>query len=128
MSSIARLFAGISIIMITFFAGFFLMMQALESGNFSVAVILFDVLGIPLIGLLIGMPIMISSCIRPGFKASVPVVQDKITGEASYVYEPPAVCTSCGGRISSTNVEWVGPLTVKCPYCGISLQAVKRRL
>jgi predicted RNA-binding Zn-ribbon protein involved in translation (DUF1610 family) len=124
----ARLLAGISIILITFFAGFFLMMQALESGNFSVAMILFDVLGIPLIGLLIGMPILISSCIRPGFKPSMPVVQDKIAAEASYVYEPPTVCTSCGGKITSMNVEWVGPLTVKCPYCGSSLQAVKRRL
>jgi len=48
--------------------------------------------------------------------------------EKSYVHEVPDVCPNCGGDISSETVDWVGPLSAKCPYCGATLKTEKREI
>jgi len=131
MASMVRVWIGISIIMISFFVGLFMMISGLESGNMSVGLILFYVLGIPLIGMIIGVPIMISSGIGPESRRLLLASRHSTTSTSpseSFVHEPPTFCTNCGGKISNQNVDWVGPLTIKCPYCGSTLQTVRRRV
>lgn len=44
------------------------------------------------------------------------------------VYQVPSRCPACGAAISNEDVDWVGPLQAKCPYCNAIFDAVKRRL
>ncbi len=48
--------------------------------------------------------------------------------EKSFVHEPPRFCTDCGASLSSEEIEWVGPLSVKCPYCGATHATEKREV
>ena len=43
------------------------------------------------------------------------------------VYQVPSTCPSCGAGISNDEVDWIGPLQAKCPYCGATFEAEERR-
>lgn len=34
----------------------------------------------------------------------------------------PDECSKCGAPVDSQEVEWVGPLSANCPYCGSELE------
>jgi len=51
-----------------------------------------------------------------------------VSESAAVVYGPPTECPSCGAQLSEENVDWVGPLRLQCPYCGATIDAVKRTL
>ncbi len=133
MSDMTRLWCGIGIIMISFFGGFFMMINGLTSDGIGVGMILFYALGIPMIGIIIAMPLFmkgIGSGNRRtpfGLFGSM-MVQPSEQEEASYVHEPPNFCSGCGASLSMENVEWAGPLTVKCPYCGNTMKTEKRKI
>ncbi len=137
MPSVVRICFGVSLIVITFLVGMILMVDSIMSGSFDLGLILFYSLGLPMLGFLIAIPVLCTG-VRSGigaasvrtvpFRYSPPATQSQPVAEASYVYEPPTVCPDCGGKLTSSNIEWVGPLTVKCPYCGSSVEAVKRRV
>lgn len=38
-------------------------------------------------------------------------------------YKVPSQCPSCGAAISNDNVNWVGPLQARCPYCSAIFDA-----
>ncbi|TFF96461.1 hypothetical protein EU546_01360 [Candidatus Thorarchaeota archaeon] len=44
------------------------------------------------------------------------------------LYQIPSRCPSCGASISTEEVDWVGPLQAKCPYCNATMDAEKRIL
>ncbi len=44
-----------------------------------------------------------------------------------YVLEPPDECDDCGASLSAENVDWVGPRSVKCPYCGNTIEVVRKK-
>lgn len=45
-----------------------------------------------------------------------------------YVYQLPTKCTECNASISTEDVDWVGPLQARCPYCHATIEARRRRL
>ena len=58
------------------------------------------------------------------------------TGDSSFsssardrkaIYQAPNICSSCGASISTEDVDWVGPLQLKCPYCGFIMEAEEKR-
>jgi hypothetical protein len=48
------------------------------------------------------------------------------TKEPEKVYLIPAECPSCNKPISSEQVDWVGPLKAKCPYCEAIIKAKEK--
>ena len=44
------------------------------------------------------------------------------------IYQVPPHCPSCGADINTEDVDWVGPLQAKCPYCSATIEAQERRL
>ncbi len=128
MGDVIKLWTGIGIIVITFFLGFFLMMSQLMSGESSVIMILFYMMVFPLIGILIGMPLIMkgSGGARLGLFGFA--ARSAEPAEVAYVHVPPNFCNGCGASLSSESVEWAGPLTVKCPYCGATQETVKRKV
>lgn len=40
----------------------------------------------------------------------------------------PTQCPSCQAPVSHETIDWVGPLTAKCSYCGSTLRANLERL
>jgi predicted Zn-ribbon and HTH transcriptional regulator len=44
------------------------------------------------------------------------------------IYQIPSQCPSCGAAISTEEVDWVGPLQAKCPYCNATIDAAERTL
>lgn len=38
-------------------------------------------------------------------------------------YLIPSECPSCNHSLSPNEIEWIGPLQAKCPYCGATLVA-----
>jgi hypothetical protein len=137
MPSMVRICIGVGIIVGTFLLGMIMMIGAIRTGTFDVVMILVYTLGLPMLGLLMAMPLLCTG-VRQGITPSSvgtvqvryvpPPTQSQPVAAASYVYEPPTVCPDCGGKLTSSNIEWVGPLTVKCPYCGSSVPAVKRQV
>ncbi|MFW9908008.1 MAG: hypothetical protein ACFFEF_05490 [Candidatus Thorarchaeota archaeon] len=122
--------AGMAIIMIFFFGGFISMFM-FDIWEMGVGAILFFMMGIPMIGAIIGIAIIIKT--NGAFGIMRPFLSQARygtgrTAERSYVHEPPSFCSSCGGSISAENIEWVGPLSVKCPYCGATLPTAKREV
>lgn len=104
------------------------MIMGLESGNIGVGMILFYILVIPVIGVIIGMPLMLKGIGTSSFgmfQSSAPKLDSK---DSSYIHEPPDFCKECGASLSAENVEWAGPLTAKCPYCGATMKTEKREV
>jgi hypothetical protein len=39
------------------------------------------------------------------------------------IYQVPSKCPECGGSLSNEEVDWVGPLQAKCPFCRTTVEA-----
>jgi len=121
---------GIIVMIGGFFGGF---MQFFWVDTHDVGTILFYVLVVPMISFVIGFAIMMY-----GMKDSIKAQRMSMFGmmgatretsrERSYVHEPPSFCSDCGASLSAETIEWVGPLTVKCPYCGATHRTEKREV
>ncbi|MFO7836794.1 MAG: hypothetical protein R6V83_09070, partial [Candidatus Thorarchaeota archaeon] len=44
-------------------------------------------------------------------------------GSSMQTVRLPERCPSCGASLSPETVDWVGPLEVKCSYCGATVKA-----
>ncbi|MHA1908726.1 MAG: hypothetical protein ACW98Y_15610 [Candidatus Thorarchaeota archaeon] len=127
--------AGIAVIVIFFFGGFISMFM-FDIFELGVGMILFFMMGFPIIGCIIGFAIIYKTNGSRGFMGfnfrgpgffGASYKQER-TVERNFVHGPPAFCSSCGGTITTEDVEWVGPLSVKCPYCGATLPTTKREI
>jgi DNA-directed RNA polymerase subunit RPC12/RpoP len=121
---------GLIIIVVGFFGGF---MQFFWVDTYDVGTILFYVLVVPMVSALIGMGVILygmrDSMRHIGLVGLAANRQSTaMPKEKSYVYEPPRFCSDCGAAITSEGIEWVGPLSVKCPYCGATLSTEKREI
>jgi hypothetical protein len=126
----ATMIIGMIIIVGGFFGGF---MQFFWMDTYDVGTILFYVLVIPMISALIGIGVILygvrSSLGKVGtFGLAAGPRYSSASKEKSYVYEPPRFCTDCGAALTSEGIEWVGPLTIKCPYCGATHATEKREI
>jgi len=61
----------------------------------------------------------------PGYTEDTDFSSDRRGQKA--IYQSPSICPSCGAFISSEDVDWVGPLQLKCPYCGYIMEAEEKR-
>ena len=121
---------GIIVMIGGFFGGF---MQFFWVDTHDVGTILFYVLVVPMVSFVLGFAIMMY-----GMKDSIKARRIGMFGmmgasaasstEKSYVHEPPSFCKDCGASLSAETIEWVGPLTVKCPYCGATHPTEKREV
>ena len=48
--------------------------------------------------------------------------------EKTFIHAPPQKCNQCKASLSSEEIEWVGPLSIKCPYCGATHATEKREV
>ncbi|MFW9786057.1 MAG: hypothetical protein ACFFE2_03535 [Candidatus Thorarchaeota archaeon] len=127
---IATMIIGMIVMVGGFFGGF---MQFFWIDTHDVGSILFYVMVVPMVSFLIGAGIMMY-----GMKDSISMRGFGLFGamasaneapkEKSYVHEPPRFCSDCGASLSSEEIEWVGPLSVKCPYCGATHATEKREV
>ena len=39
------------------------------------------------------------------------------------IYQVPSKCPECGASLSNEDVDWVGPLQTKCPFCRTTVEA-----
>ena len=120
--------AGIIIIVVSFFGG---LMLLLSEDNLGAAQVIFYMMVTPAIGAIIGVAIMLYSMRRSFsgigiFSKQLPTTERTI--EKSYIHEPPSFCAGCGAGLSSESIEWVGPLSIKRPYCGVIHPTVKRKV
>jgi hypothetical protein len=128
---IATMVIGMIVMIGGFFGGFF---QIFWMDNMEVGTILFYVMVVPMMSFLIGAGIifygMKDSIGSRGFGlfgmmgSRVPTTPK----EKSFIHEPPRFCSECGATLSSEEIEWVGPLSVKCPYCGATHATEKREV
>ncbi len=121
------------IIMIGGFFGGFILFFWMEARDI-VTVMLYMIL-IPMMSFCIGAGIIVY-----GNKDAMPLGRggfglfgtmarmDEPPKEKSFIHEPPSFCSDCGAALSSEGIEWVGPLTVKCPYCGATHATEKREV
>lgn len=121
------------IIMIGGFFGGFMLFFLMEARDF-VTILLYMML-IPMMSFCIGAGIIVYGnkdsmpLTRRGFGLFGPMARiDNTPREKSYIHEPPSFCSDCGASLSSEEIEWVGPLTVKCPYCGATHRTEKREV
>ncbi|RDE15250.1 MAG: hypothetical protein C4K48_04185 [Candidatus Thorarchaeota archaeon] len=127
---IATMVVGMIVIVGGFFGGF---MQFFWTDTHDVGTILLYVLVVPMVSALVGTGIILYG-IRDslghfglaGLAAARQV--GNVAKEKSYVHEPPRFCKDCGATLTAREVEWVGPLTVKCPYCGATHPTEKREV
>jgi len=116
--------------MVGFFFGGFVLFLSLDLFELPVGMILLLVLGVPMIGFLLGVIVIF----RYGHVGPLPFVPafgtrtQRVIPEKSFVHEPPRTCPNCRASLSTEGVEWVGPLTLKCPYCGATVSTVKREV
>ncbi|TFG30087.1 hypothetical protein EU527_15015 [Candidatus Thorarchaeota archaeon] len=53
----------------------------------------------------------------------------EFSGQKRYgkaIYQIPSQCPACGAAISNEEVDWIGPLKAKCPYCRTTVDAEER--
>ena len=121
---------GIIVIIGGFFGGF---MQFFWMDNLDIGMILFYVLVIPMISFLVGAGIIIygmkdsMQASRMGLFSARSTRREE-SKERTYIHEPPSTCKDCGASLSAESIEWVGPLSVKCPYCGATHSTEKREV
>ena len=114
-----------------FFGGF---MQFFWMDDFNIGTILLYVMVIPMLSFCIGAGIMMygmKDTIRPrgfGLFGAMATRDIDAPKEKSFIHEPPRFCSDCGATLSSEDIEWVGPLSVKCPYCGATHATEKREV
>jgi hypothetical protein len=46
-----------------------------------------------------------------------------VTVDRRIIYQVPGKCPECGGNLSNEEVDWVGPLQAKCPFCRTTIEA-----
>ena len=114
-----------------FFGGF---MQFFWIDTSNVGTILFYVMVVPMVSFLVGAGIIMYGMkddISRGGLGLIGMMGARTTEapkEKTFIYEPPRFCADCGATLSSEGIEWVGPLTVKCPYCGATHATEKREV
>ena len=118
---------GMIIMVSFFFLGFILFFGALGSDGFGIVTILLFMMGVPGIGCAIGIPIIIKSSPSMGQRFMF-TAQPRTRVEKDYIHEIPDTCKNCKASISTEDVDWVGPLSAKCPYCGATIQTERRRV
>ncbi|UCE10244.1 MAG: hypothetical protein JSW61_14930 [Candidatus Thorarchaeota archaeon] len=117
---------GVAVMTIGSLVGFYLFFNALFSDG-SVIQAIFTFMFVAVVSVLVGVSIIVRS--QGGLQTVVMTTRrERQAVERTYVYEPPRFCSTCGGDLNPQNVEWTGPLTVKCPYCGASHNAIKREV
>ena len=128
---IATMVIGMIIMIGGFFGGFMLFFG---TDVRDIGTILLYMMFIPMMSFCIGAGIMMygmKDTLRLGrfgiFGAMAPRDIDA-PKEKSFVHEPPRFCGDCGAALSSEEIEWVGPLSVKCPYCGATHATEKREV
>ena len=128
--SITGMMCGIAIIVLGGISGLILFIS--NAGGASFPFSLFYLLGIPFIAIMIGVTLILRSVPFPGgsmFARRTGRPMDTVpSSEASFIHETPSTCSSCGASINAEIVEWVGPLSIKCPYCGATLNTEKREV
>ncbi len=128
---IATMVIGMIVMIGGFFGGF---MQFFWLDTHNVGTILFWVMVVPMLSFCIG-----AGIIMYGMKDAMPTRGIGLFGpmlqrnldepkEKTFIHEPPRFCSDCGATLSSEGIEWVGPLTVKCPYCGATHATEKREV
>ncbi|MHA1943217.1 MAG: hypothetical protein ACW96M_02365 [Candidatus Thorarchaeota archaeon] len=128
---IATMVIGMIVMIGGFFGGF---MQIFWMDNWEVENILFYMMVVPMMSFLIGAGIMIygmkDSMSRGGFGlfGMMGARAREAPKEKSFIHEPPSFCKECGASLSSEEIDWVGPLSVRCPYCGATHATEKREV
>ena len=121
---------GIIVMIGGFFGGF---MQFFWVDTHDVGTILFYVLVVPMVSFVLGFAIMMYG-MKDSIKANriglfrMMASTSDAPKERSFIHEPPQYCKDCGASLSAETIEWVGPLTVKCPYCGATHPTEKREV
>ncbi len=128
--SITGMMCGIAIIVLGGISGLILFIS--NAGGASFPLSLFYLLDIPFIAVMIGVTLILRSVPFPGgsmfARRTGRPVDTRPSAEKSFIYETPGTCSSCGAGINAETVEWVGPLSIKCPYCGATLDTVRREV
>lgn len=128
---IASMIVGMIVMVGGFFGGF---MQFFQMDDFNVASILLYMMVVPMVSVLIGAGIILYGMKDDmeaggiGIFGMMRTRRAEAPKEKSYVHEPPRFCKDCGASLSSEEIEWVGPLSVKCPYCGATHATEKREV
>jgi hypothetical protein len=65
----------------------------------------------------LGMP---SEVKQTGPVSSSPTV---VRVDRRIIYQVPSKCPECGASLSNEDVDWVGPLQAKCPFCRTTVEA-----
>jgi predicted RNA-binding Zn-ribbon protein involved in translation (DUF1610 family) len=128
--NLSGMMCGIAVIVLGGITGLILLVS--DVGGSSTALTLFYILGIPGIACMIGVTLILRAIPFSGgslfSRTSGQQMDIEISGEKSFIHQPPEACSSCGAGISTETVEWVGPLRIKCPYCGATLNTVRREV
>jgi len=129
---IATMVIGMIIMIGGFFGGFILFFWM---GARDIVTIMLYMILVPMMSFCIGAGIIVY-----GNKDAMPLGRggfgifgamarmDEVPKEKSFIHEPPSFCKDCGASLNSEEIEWVGPLTVKCPYCGATHKTEKREI
>ena len=128
---IATMIRGMIVIVIGFFGGFF---QIFWIDTSNTGTLLFYMLVVPMVSFFVGAGIMIY-----GMKDSMPMRGFGLFGmmgaqnaeapkEKTFIHVPPQKCNQCRASLSSEDIEWVGPLSIRCPYCGATHATEKREV
>jgi hypothetical protein len=128
---IATMVIGMIVMIGGFFGGF---MQLFWMDTHETGTILFYVIVIPMVSFFVGAGIMLygmkddMQAGRFGLFGMMGTRNTEAPREKSFIHEPPRFCKECGASLSSEEIEWVGPLSVKCPYCGATHATEKREV
>lgn len=125
-----------------FFALFFMIaigmgITAFNSG--APLIIAITTIGMGSVALLFGIAILSSGNKSsmpepPAFDLPTPDRGDYLVGQRTtdfgrkIVFQVPSKCPDCGANLSEEDIEWVGPLQARCPYCSATVDAKEREL
>ena len=104
------------------------MILNMESGDSSILLILFLMMGMPMIGCGIGLPLILKYGPMGSMKRSGFSVVSKHEEHSSYVYEVPSKCSNCKANLNAEIIDWVGPLSIQCPYCEATQKTEKNKV